>query len=74
MYVKRENFILIYFIDIDCFWMPWGEWTQCSAACGTGNRQRNRTKEVAELGKGICTGEPIESESCEGKECGKMIF
>ena len=54
--------------------MEWGEWTECSATCDTGLRQRNRIKEVAETEGGTCSGQPIESALCKEKSCGKTTF
>ena len=54
--------------------MDWGEWSQCSATCDTGLRQRKRTKEITELGGVTCTGQPIESELCKEKDCNKIFL
>ena len=49
----------------------WGEWVtgECSATCGTGTRDKIRTKDVEENSEGTCIGQAEESESCMVQEC-----
>ena len=61
-------------VAMDCTWSDWGDWTECSTTCDIGLRQRNRTKEVAEIGGGTCNGQSIESALCNEKDCGNIFI
>ncbi len=64
-------------------WSPWGEWSECSATCGGGNRRRSRTcvqeqeNYVSSFRFDIrlglitspCQGNPQQTETCSPEEC-----
>jgi hypothetical protein len=54
---------------VDCKWTEWGTWTPCTASCGTGQRQRNRTTEGPHWGGTGCTGPRQEFETCSSNNC-----
>ena len=54
-------------------WENWSEWTQCSATCEIGIRERSRQKLKLEAGGGICSGQASESESCKLEKIGKCV-
>eukprot|EP00058_Branchiostoma_floridae_P006620 XP_002592108.1 hypothetical protein BRAFLDRAFT_84977 [Branchiostoma floridae] len=64
-------------------WGPWGSWSECTAACGPGDRERARQCDTAGAepgatcpGDGNGVGTDTEEEPCnngpcpEGEECG----
>ncbi|KAL8441527.1 hypothetical protein Emed_007553 [Eimeria media] len=54
----------------DCVLGPWSEWTECSALCGGGTRQRFRGVTEFEVGGGkACTGNKEEAEACNLHAC-----
>jgi len=54
---------------VDCEVSGWSSWTQCSAMCGGGVRQRLRTKKQAPKNGGERCPEASEAESCNGQAC-----
>ena len=55
---------------VDCAWSDFGEWTQCSAECGTGTQTRTRTEETAaENGGAACDGDSTETQDCNTHAC-----
>lgn len=54
----------------DCVLGKWSEWTECSASCGGGTRQRFRGVEKFQVGGGQpCTGDREETEACNLHQC-----
>ncbi|KAL8453703.1 hypothetical protein Emag_001748 [Eimeria magna] len=54
----------------DCVLGSWSEWTECSALCGGGTRQRFRGVTEFEVGGGKpCTGNKEEAEACNLHAC-----
>ncbi|CDJ47042.1 thrombospondin type 1 domain-containing protein, putative [Eimeria brunetti] len=54
----------------DCELGDWSEWSDCSALCGGGTRQRFRSVEAFEVGGGRpCTGSKEEAEACNMQPC-----
>ena len=53
---------------MDCQWSEW-KISPCSATCGRGNRKKIRTKIVEDNNWGTCSGEDMETEYCNLKEC-----
>lgn len=47
-------------------WSLWGDWTECSVACGSGMRSRTRNCLRPD---GECAGENIEFQQCDGRIC-----
>ena len=55
---------------MDCVWGSFGEWTDCSAECGTGTQSRTRTKATeAEYGGAACIGGATEAQECNTHHC-----
>lgn len=66
---KSENCPTNY-CPIDCVYTPWTDWTECSATCGGGIRQRFRTvRQPGRHGGIACTDTLSETESCNTKTC-----
>jgi len=53
----------------DCEWSSWGDWSECSRPCGSGNHSRSRRKLVQEKNEGMCLGRPKQWEPCFEKDC-----
>lgn len=54
----------------DCELGEWSEWSDCSALCGGGTRQRFRRVEAFEVGGGRpCTGSKEDTEACNLQPC-----
>eukprot|EP01127_Copromyxa_protea_P014526 TRINITY_DN4066_c0_g1_i1.p1 TRINITY_DN4066_c0_g1~~TRINITY_DN4066_c0_g1_i1.p1 ORF type:complete len:1449 (-),score=281.84 TRINITY_DN4066_c0_g1_i1:32-4378(-) len=55
---------------VDCLWTEWTTWSDCSAACGTGNTTRTRVQNpaAANFGK-ACTGVGFEQTTCNTNHC-----
>lgn len=53
-------------------WGNWGQWTPCSAVCGTGRRARLRFCDRPPPSNGEeCPGLNVDVESCDGHFCGQ---
>ena len=50
-------------------WEPWTTWTPCTATCGGGMQQRERICRSARLGGKNCTGDSLQSRTCNTHEC-----
>ena len=62
--------IIITYLDVDCKWSEFGDWTYCSATCGIGTKTRSRTIETEAIGNGTpCDGEEIEEKECNEGAC-----
>ena len=71
--VIRYNILLL----VDCVWDAFGEWTDCSADCGTGTQTRTRAEAtLAEHGGAACVGDATETQYCNTHKCTgtKMTF
>ena len=53
---------------VDCQWSKWTA-SSCSATCGGGNMRKTRNKIIEEKDGGICTGNAVEDEECNEREC-----
>ena len=54
-------------------WASWGSWSQCSASCGTGTRNRTATSCNGPFYGGLpCIGSGTETETCTGKHVHNM--
>ena len=54
----------------DCELGEWSEWSDCSALCGGGTRQRFRSVAAFEIGGGRpCTGNKEDAEACNLQPC-----
>ena len=64
-------FILLPFIPVSGGYSEWGDWTNCTANCGSGEQFRTRTctNPVPEFGGNDCT---LIGESTEKRECNKV--
>ena len=55
---------------VDCAWGDFGDWGDCSATCGDGERSRTRIIATPASGNGAeCTGDATETETCNEGEC-----
>ncbi|XP_046985732.1 hemicentin-1-like [Schistocerca americana] len=56
---------------VDGGWSEWGAWSQCSATCGLGNKQRFRTctSPMPANGGAFCSGENLQVEKCILRSC-----
>ena len=60
----------ICFTAVNCRWSRYGPWTACSATCGGGFQRRRRVvRKEAENGGKPCTGENLETRSCNTDPC-----
>lgn len=52
-------------------WTEWGQWSDCSKCCGTGNQTRLRdcTNPPPSNGGVDCVGEPTEIRECNTHPC-----
>jgi hypothetical protein len=54
-------------------WTEWSPWSDCSATCGRGKRQRARkcaNPTLLRNGELVCSdGDPLEKEDCNSDEC-----
>jgi len=51
---------------VDCKFMPWDAWTDCSVTCGMGTRKRVRAKQEEQNGGTPCPEKSEEEGSCYG--------
>ena len=59
----------------DCLWDNWQSWSSCTKTCGSGTKQRSRTKQEAECGGAACTGNMVEQTDCNNQCCaGKSMI
>ena len=59
-------------VSADGQW-AWGSWSQCSASCGTGTRNRTATPCNGPFYGGLpCSGSGTETETCTGKHVHNM--
>merc|ERR1712174_10897 len=67
--------IMCYHAESSAAWAQWGEWGQCSATCGSGQRERTRLCVDGEnvVDDGLCKGRNIHIEACNTNECPKMM-
>ena len=49
----------------NCTWAEWTE-SECSLKCGSGTKNKTRSKKTEERYGGICDGSPTEIETCIG--------
>ena len=55
-------------ISADGQWASWGSWSQCSASCGTGTRNRTATSCNGPFYGGLpCSGSGTDTEDCTGQ-------
>jgi len=58
--------------NLDCKLSEWGDWSDCTASCGVGQRQRSRDVERAAEGSGRPCSDEIEvTQPCDLKACPK---
>ncbi|CAJ0945104.1 unnamed protein product, partial [Mesorhabditis belari] len=53
------------FMPVCQFWGPWGQWTSCSATCGSAQRSRRRQC----IGGNDCIGGNLENQDCGLSPC-----
>ena len=59
---------------IDCVWLPWTSWTNCSHECGGGLMTRSRDSLVEQHGGKPCEGSPFEMQGCNEHPCPSMFL
>ena len=61
---NREHHKLIFDnVVVNCQWGAWSSGS-CTKTCGTGELNKTRSKTIAEAHGGICSGQPILTETC----------
>ena len=61
---------IIILLTVDCVWSDFGQWSECSAECGSGTQTRTRTGETAaENGGAPCDGYSTETQDCNTHDC-----
>jgi hypothetical protein len=54
---------------VDCRWLPWTPWSNCSHECGGGFMTRSRDSLVEQYGGKPCEGSPFEMQGCNEHHC-----
>lgn len=54
---------------VDCVWMPWTPWNNCSLECGGGIQTRSRDFLAAQYGGKPCEGNTSEMQECNKHHC-----
>ncbi|XP_033738097.1 SCO-spondin-like isoform X2 [Pecten maximus] len=54
---------------IDCIWLDWSDWDDCSVTCGGGNHSRYRDEYGPFYGGPDCTGPDQETKDCNTHFC-----
>ena len=70
--IDNKNIIRyhILLLLVDCEWDAFGEWTDCSADCGTGTQTRTRSEATtAAHGGTACVGDTTETRDCNTQHC-----
>ena len=67
-WVENRNCFLTH-CPVDCVWLPWTEWGQCTLDCGNGTQFRTREKLVERYGGRPCNGPSTESRRCNTHHC-----
>ena len=61
----RFNITILVFFTVDCIWNTWSSWSDCSVSCGSGVKERRRTKKQEAYYNGEeCEGSFIEEIVC----------
>ena len=68
-----SSFTIFLIILVNCTWDSWSAWETCSASCGNGTQDRNRTKNAAKHGGTDCVGTDTESQSCNPNPCPGLV-
>ena len=59
-----------YMFQVNCLWSTWGEWTTCSASCGTGTKEKSRWVKIrAKNGGEPCQGSDTQIDICINRPC-----
>ena len=61
--------IKFFFILVDAYWLEWGDWTNCSKACGNGSSIRIRICVPPKYGGQNCSGKGLEEVRCNTQRC-----
>ena len=56
-------------VVVNCVWLPWTNWTECSEECGGGSQHRNRDKLLEKYGGLPCKGDDEEIRDCNTHHC-----
>jgi hypothetical protein len=54
---------------VDCEWLPWTEWSNCSNVCGGGIQSRSREFLAEMYGGKPCEGDTAEVQACNEHHC-----
>lgn len=56
---------------IDCSWGRWKKWSDCSAKCGGGTKERERGERIRAQNGGLpCDGDAEQEKQCNSQPCG----
>ena len=56
-------------LPVDCAWLPWSDYGECSQDCGGGLQYRSREKLGERYGGRSCEGKAVESQACNTHPC-----
>ena len=57
------------FVTVDCVWLAWSGWGECSKECGGGQQFRSRDQLVEKYGGAPCEGLATEPRDCNTHPC-----
>ncbi|XP_014674902.1 PREDICTED: SCO-spondin-like [Priapulus caudatus] len=64
--------ILYFVVQVDGFWHPWSEWTECTVSCNGGKQARFRECVEEQYGGVPCRGETTENRPCGNDKCPEL--
>lgn len=64
---------MCFILTVDGVWMSWESWSDCSATCGYGSRNRSRTCMEPLYEGAPCPGVDSEIDACNSFSCPSML-